>query len=201
MGHEGGLIISALIVIAVVLSRIKFDHSGKGYETYLIRKGRHYSIKINRVFHTVFKISLYFQETLRFTVMFGEGSWYGINDYGKNGYDHNKLYGLIHGWKVHKNSARIAWLPNVMLGRFDLYAYVYNDGVRLDKYLTTVNAFEEVKVVISQYQKERVSITIDGRLETFAMKGNKLKFKLFPYFGGDLKAPNDMKIYIKETKK
>lgn len=201
MGHEGGIIISALIVLAALASRIKFAKSGKGFETYLIRKGRHYSVRINRLIHTHFKISPYFNHTLRFIVTFGEGSWYGVNDYGNDGYDHNKLYGLNYGWKSHVNSVRVAWLPNVYLGKIDLYAYIYSNGVRLDKYLTTVNQFEEVKVLISHYGKDRVSVTINGKIETFMMSESKLKFKLFPYFGGNLKAPNDIKIYIKETKK
>ena len=114
----------------------------------------------------------------------------------------HKLFGISFGWH-HKNSARFGWKYNELSGRIIPSAYIYKNGVRY-----IYECFEEVnigqiytyKITTTDYNK--ISFTITRNLDnkiigTYDVELSELPrwgYKLYPYFGGDPKAPHKVKI-------
>jgi hypothetical protein len=161
-----------------------YDEVTEVWNTYTIEKGDHYSkgrfpgtIHGNRV---------------RFDAVFSSGTLQS-NVSG----DLNKLYGFIDAnSSVHRNSARFAWVSDG--ARINVYSYLYRDGVRTFKKIGEVLPEERHSYEIIAKDK-RYTFKLDTVTHTFnrfhhAERG--ARFRLFPYFGGDLPAPNTMQIRI-----
>lgn len=174
-----------------------------GYEAFVIKKNRHYSIRINRPFPSEFKFAIAPSRTLRFTTIFAEGCKYESENSDVTG-DINKLYGINFGINWHRDSVRIGWRYNANLKVIELYLYSYVNGKREFSHLVNVQTYEAIHITMFHVRKVNKVVvevkTEDGSWTTDAVKGIKdswIKFKLFPYFGGNMPAPNDMKILIK----
>jgi hypothetical protein len=158
------------------------------YTTYLIPAGSHY---VNNSTLKSVKTS-----EMKFAVKFDSSAIYTtlapINQS-----DINKLYGFSEGFNNQYNSARIGW--NWYLGKLNLYAYVYNKGVRTFRKITSVAIGAEhncsIKVWGTNYifTVNGISITLGRALKTVTASG----FQQYPYFGGDEVAPHNITILIR----
>ncbi|MEJ7671237.1 MAG: hypothetical protein WKF59_00560 [Chitinophagaceae bacterium] len=114
-----------------------------------------------------------------------------------NQYDINKLYGFSEGSNHQYNSARIGWAWNDNALR--LYAYAYNNGVRQSQEISTVTIGSEIScsIAVSGYfyvfTVNGVKITLPRAISTATASG----YQLYPYFGGDEVAPQNIYISIK----
>lgn len=158
------------------------------YTKYTIRKGEHYCDQ-----NTVKMIKV---SQMNFMVKFDNTAMYQTID-PVNQYDINKLYGFSEGNNHQYNSARIGWAWND--GALRLYAYAYNNGIRQSQEITTVAIGSEISCSISLsgynyiFTVNGVSVTLPRASSTSSTSG----YQLYPYFGGDEVAPNDINIWIK----
>jgi hypothetical protein len=111
----------------------------------------------------------------------------------------NKLYGFADNNRHHqKFSARFGW--NWVNGSLHLWAYTYNDGNRTYKDLGAVAIGSEISCTIVLLPSAYI-FGVNG-IETLmprtATTSTAIGYKLFPYFGGQEPAPQDITILIKE---
>jgi len=158
------------------------------YVLYTILQGQHSSDK------STFKSVKVTQ--MNFLAKFDNSAMYTtIADY--NQYDINKLYGFSEGFDHQYNSARIGWAWND--GALRLYAYAYNKGVRQSQEITTVTIGSEIScsIAVSGYTYvftvNSVKVTLPRANSTSTASG----YQLYPYFGGDEVAPQNIYISIK----
>ncbi len=112
--------------------------------------------------------------------------------------DINKLFGFSYG-NHHDNSARFGW--NCAGGGIALFGYCYVNGKRVEKFITIIETEKEHKLMISVSKEKYVFTVFTGkRMEQVVIskpkKVRKLGFELWPYFGGNQKAPHTMEIYM-----
>jgi len=151
-----------------------------------------------------YKLGLVTKDRLEFNVMFSDGTspdnWYEDRST-------HKLYGMAFGFDLHYRSIRLGW--QTMGGEMvKLYAYNYLDGKRYWTELCTIHCYENYRILmyresdemyeIRVYQGEGKTDLIGGTVVPMEKKYDGLRFKLFPYYGGKLTAPNEVRIYIKE---
>jgi hypothetical protein len=119
-------------------------------------------------------------------------------------YDLNKLTGIGFGFNHHRNSWRLAWVPDFTKPNvFKLYAYTYDPTYRGHKseYIGEIYSNTEYTCIVENL----------GNTYYFACKGVgnvdlpnetpdcKLQFEIFFYHGGDNTAPNDETCYSSIT--
>jgi hypothetical protein len=159
------------------------------YTTYLIRKGSNFCDPRTTKSVTV-------SGEMRFAARFDQSAVYTTID-PVNQYDINKLWGFSEGFNNQYNSARIGWAYND--GALRLYGYVYAKGVRYSKEITPVSIGSEIPCSIklngSSYilTANGVSVTLPRGTTTTKASG----LQQYPYFGGDEKAPQDIRIQVK----
>jgi len=113
-------------------------------------------------------------------------------------YDLNKLVGVSRGLRVHRDSVRLAWRPEFeRKNYFQIHAYVYDKGNRVSRYLTTVGAHEKITWEIMMSDGNYHIKVGDESLTIKKSKTRGWGFALYPYFGGDNKARQNMNIYLK----
>jgi hypothetical protein len=135
---------------------------------------------------------------LKFTVQFDSTAIY-TNVNPSNQLDINKLYGFADDDKQHHvSSARIGW--RWYSNKLELFGYVYNDSVRTTQLITQVPLKTNIPC----------SIKVDGARYVFSVNGTQATmprtakiptgkgYRLYPYFGGDEMAPQDISIRIRE---
>ena len=167
----------------------RFDNTVPQFVLYTIPAGQHSSDKA--VFKAV-KVT-----TMNFVAKFDNSAIYQ-SVIPENQYDINKLYGFSEGFNHQYNSARIGWAFND--GALRLYAYAYNKGVRQSQEITPVSIGTEVSCSISvsrylyTFTVNNVSVTLLRANSTSSASG----YQLYPYFGGDEVAPQNIYISIKQ---
>ena len=175
-----------LLILLSIFSCKKIDD--QGYKTYVIRKGSHRS---------TFGYKRTWDDVVKFSCIFDNSAKYETED-PVNQADINKLYGLSDcgdnhmnssirlGWRWYNDSLEIHWFRHVG-GQFSFGKIC---EVEIDVPFESEIIFEQDDYIIS----------VDGT--TVAVpRGCGLaynKYYLYPYFGGDEKAPHDIKIKIKE---
>lgn len=186
------------IAVAFVLTYLRHIRTEPGYDTYMIKKGKHYSIRNRSIISWKFGLA---KKTLRFEAIFSDGCDYEDNSNG----DINKLFGVSYNaTSNHKNSVRIGWKYNENLKIIELYTYAYIKGKRIINHLMNVKQYEPVFFTIFNVKKVvRISVSDEEKTERKidAVKDidtSWLRLKQYPYYGGDHKSPNDMKIFIRE---
>lgn len=165
---------------------------------YLIKKGNHYcSISIfERIAAIGWKVNKY---SVRF-VMNNNCWWAPPRNNDDN--DLNKLTGVSFGLNDHSNSVRFTWVPDFTTpGRIKIYGYTYDDKKSDPKfaylYITSVQVGQSCEGSIEKqgnqyvFKVNGVSISMDN-----LHPDPSLCFRLYPYFGGNNTAPQDMNIDI-----
>ncbi len=164
---------------------------------YLIKKGAHYcSVGLfERIGAIGWKIKKY---SIRFVLH--NACWWAPkrND---DDLDLNKLSGVSYGLNDHSNSVRLVWRPDFdNSGKIMIYGYTYDKlstGQHTSLYITTVQTGQTcdglIEVIGNQY-----SITVNGvnvKMDN-THPDPSMCFRLYPYFGGNNVAPQDMLIDI-----
>lgn len=135
---------------------------------------------------------------LAYRVKFDSSAIYQSSSAG-NQYDINKLFGFSDNKAPHHQySARFGWRWSDQA--LHIFAYTYNAGTRAFKEIGTVSVGVE-----NNYE-----ILVDGDEYIFSLNDKKVSmerasttpaakgYRLFPYFGGDEKAPHEIVIWMKE---
>jgi hypothetical protein len=156
-----------------------------------IKKGKHSS---------GFHFGLTFSKRVCFEAEFDSSCIYVLK--GNDKYDINKLYGLSTSYHHHKNSCRFGW--RCINGKdIEILAYTYVNSARMDsEVLGTVKPNEKFYASI-RIEKDKYVYNFNNEkiIEVDNTYGRKwwLKYRLYPYFGGNKVSPKDMKIKIKRV--
>lgn len=179
------------------------------YDCYTINKGSNYSYVNHDPLEVKLKFSPTLKSELRFNAIFGLGCNYDLGN--SDQADVNKLYGLQFGWSSQRASARVGWryVPSTKVegrrGLIELLLYVHDGRERIILPIANVALGEGFSCslfisgqsqVLAFFDCNTASIFKNYQLEH--VKPWRLKFRLFPYFGGNQVAPKLMKIFIKE---
>ncbi|WP_345162372.1 hypothetical protein [Nibribacter koreensis] len=155
---------------------------------YQITAGRH---------ETTNPLKTFTKSKIKFEVKFDSTAIYTTKD-PNNQADINKLYGMADcGAFHHVSSARFGW--RWYKGKLELHAYSYKDGKNTSTFITDID--------LNKSYVCELTLT-DGKY-TYQVKNNKVEherscsgqgqgYQLYPYFGGDEKAPHTINIKIKE---
>lgn len=112
--------------------------------------------------------------------------------------DINKLYGISDcGTHHHQNSARFGW--RWYNEKLEIHAYSYSNGKRYYSYITSVALNKEITYSLELKENEYVFNLQDTTIiMARSCSESTSSYKLFPYFGGDEKAPHDITILIED---
>lgn len=158
---------------------------------YLIKKGKHFSSGLHLGIH--FNKKIYDRK-----VSFNKECWWD-KPRNNDDYDINKLCGFSYGFHQN-NSLRIGWVPDFKnKNEIILFAYWYNDSSKHFKFITSVPIETEFDVEIV-CGKKKAYFRVNKKIVSIDYKKPKCKFgyNLYPYFGGNSTAPNDMHIRIRK---
>ncbi|MCE2833618.1 MAG: hypothetical protein LW694_04500 [Chitinophagaceae bacterium] len=186
---------SYLLVLSILFTscdKIGVNNAGEdGFVTYKILKGQQSASPSQYKYYS----SLMEQ---KFTVRFDSSAIYAtVNP--TNQLDINKLYGFADDDKQHHvSSARIGW--RWYANRLELFGYVYNDSVRTTQLITQVPLKTDIPCTI-KVDGNRYIFTANGTQATMnrtAKTSSGKGYRLYPFFGGDEMAPQDITIRIRE---
>jgi hypothetical protein len=157
---------------------------------YTIRQGEHYADQ------NTYQAAEY--DELKFIVRFDSTAVYQTKEV-NNQEDINKLYGFSDNSAQHQQfSARLGW--NWAREALRLYAYIYNNGERSSREITSIQIGTEyncsIKVSGGHYDFSVNNSIVEMPRSSTGTKA--VGYKLYPYFGGDEPAPHDINIWIKE---
>lgn len=137
-------------------------------------------------------------QEMNFSVRFDESAIYSTQ-FAENKVDVNKLYGFSdNGAQHHEFSARFGW--RYMDGKLTLHAYTYNNSVRSEKEITQIDIGKVYNCSI-KVQGNQYVFSVNGKtiaVPRASTTPNGKGYRLFPYFGGNEKAPHDIHIFIKD---
>ena len=195
----GIIFILILCMIIIYMTHVK---KNEGYEAFVINKNEHYSLRVNRTLPIKYKFVLC-SKSINFSAIFSDGCNYDTDSLGKDSLDVNKLYGISYGFDHRYRSIRIGWNYNSNLGVIQLFTYSYIQGQRKIQLLSRVKLYSEITISINWHKDGSIVQVRDfnrviGENTIVGVSKSWIQFKLFPYFGGNQKAPNDMKIFIKD---
>lgn len=160
---------------------------------FLIRTGEHYSTP--RLMETLKSGKLAFRAT------FDESARYQLADATLQE-SKNKLMGFSDCNSLHhENSARFAW--QWFNDRLEIYAYCYVDSTRVEQFVAPVNLNEENLYEIAATSDEYI-FYLNGEKKAAIRRtvrcDDGLNYILYPYFGGTMPAPHDVRIEIQMVK-
>ena len=165
----------------------------KGLKVYKIKKGKHRASGLN--------FGINFKKYKETWVNFTDSCWYEKEN--GDSEDLNKLFGFGTSLNHHKNSVRFAWKPDFEnKGVIEIYAYQYNGGERQFKHVTDVPVNKNILYTISldgltsefNIYNPDDEYGIHSVEMKYPLSNINVGFKLFPYFGGDNKSPQTMRI-------
>lgn len=165
--------------------------SGPKWENYVISQGQHYN--------NLRTFGFFPHDSLAFEVVFDSTAMYQTQSRA-NQADWNKLMGFSDCASLHQtNSVRVVWRYLPANGGLQLGEYYYTDGKRsfatLGNYqfndtipvkIYTSNGFYKVQAGSHSGSKKRACSNASGR------------YGLYPYFGGDETAPQDINMFIRQ---
>jgi hypothetical protein len=131
-------------------------------------------------------------------VKFDKSCLYDLGD-DPDQFDVNKLFGVSLGHH-HSNSARFGW--RAAGDKIELFYYVYSNKERIHKKIMTCDVGKSVELTIDikRDHYEFIAKKENGQKSKHIVErpkpvfSNLFIYKLFPYFGGNEKAPHDMRI-------
>lgn len=162
-----------------------------------IHKGKHRSIQS---WYPRFHIN---KKNIGYRGVFNSGYEYELGSVDQ--LDINKLFGISYGMH-HTNSARFGWRWNVEKKMIEILAYVYVDGIRVTEdaadlhiaYVLPCVSYEYNIEVTDKYYVFTINSSLFGepRVVRIQHNGNLTwwGYKLFPYFGGNEVAPQQVRI-------
>lgn len=164
---------------------------------YLIKKGNHESSIENSINPKGLRTLK--AETMSLTVRFDESARYSISK--KNQKDINKLFGFADCNSMHhENSARFGWNYNAQTDKVDIFTYVYQNTSRVYEQIGSMAIGESVDMSIS-LEGDQYVFWFGNETQTITRGTDCDKgvyYLLYPYFGGDEVAPQDIRVYITE---
>jgi len=151
-----------------------------------------------------FRFGLWWRRThFSWVVKFDESCRYNLGN--EDQLDVNKLVGIGYLWSHHKDSARFGWSYNLMADGIDLWAYCYVSGRREIKHICFCEIGKEYHIVLNAssicyhlHAYERYSTTCLGMVTIGHNHNKNLQYRLGLYFGGNQKAPHQMKVKIEK---
>jgi len=156
------------------------------------KKGKHYS---NNLLYKLFNF-FNFSKKQEYIVRFTDTCAYSLNEVDQT--DVNKLFGFSNGFFHHKDSVRFGW--NYLDDRIVLYAYIYQNGKKNSTYICRVELETENKLTIFVendsyiFQVEKLKTGLKSKLKVYKNKKFVFGYNLWPYFGGNNVAPQDISI-------
>jgi hypothetical protein len=175
------------LAILTLVSCTKIDENG--FKKYVIREGNHTSgYRWKTSYENKFNIEVIFNETAKYTTsdplnQFDVNKLWGVSDCG----NHHSDNSIRFGWRWLNDSLEILWYRRVA-GEFEFEP------------ITTVNLNETNRMHLS-INKNSYEMRVNGVIKTVSRPCSEdyKRYKLFPYFGGDEKAPHNITIRIKES--
>jgi hypothetical protein len=181
-------------MLLIVFGLTACEDSLEPTRTFIIKKGDHFSS--TRASETLES------SVLEFDAMFDNTAIYDLGNEALQS-NKNKLLGFSDCNSLHhENSARFAW--QWFNNHLEIYAYTYVNGERQEAFIGVVE--------INQLNRYRLSI-LDEYYVFELNNGEPLKmprgnvghngfyYKLWPYFGGSVTAPHDIRIVVKDVYK
>jgi hypothetical protein len=114
--------------------------------------------------------------------------------------DTNKLLGYSDCGSFHDtNSARFGW--RWVDGQLQIMAYWYVNGVRPEPIQVANVSINTINSYRIQFQSDKYIFTVNDTNKVEVPKTchyNGIRYKLYPYFGGDENAPHEIRIWIEE---
>lgn len=164
---------------------------------YRIPAGEHASVIINGSFGD--KLRSLKQDSFEFIARFDKSARYALGN--ENQDDINKLMGFSEANQNHQqNSIRFGWRYLEANDKVEILAYFYKNGQFGYERIAEVEIDQSVvyRIILSasNYYLEVDGIGLEIDRDVEQEKG--LYYLLYPYFGGNEKAPHDIDIYIKE---
>lgn len=154
---------------------------------YTIKKGGQYS-------NTPYQIV---GNKLEYQIKFDKTAIYKIDSV--NQYDINKLFGMSACNSLHhENSARFGW--RYVNGQLEIHAYIYDMFTRSSQVIDTIKIGVYNKYSITNTGTEYI-FTLNEKTYVHTKSNNcksKFNIALWPYFGGNVKAPHTMYFYFKK---
>jgi hypothetical protein len=166
-------------------------------KVYTIPKGKHHS---GYIFKPHIK-----KRFLEHQIRFDNTSTYFFSD--EDQYDINKLFGLSFGLH-HNNSIRFGWRSTGgYSNQVEILSYTYKDGKNIKDYeddllitFVDIDKFYTYRIFIDDYSYT-LTILDDNKIKgRKVIQHNNLPFwgyHLYPYFGGNKKAPHDINLHFK----
>jgi len=138
------------------------------------------------------------KDIVSFSVCFDSTAIYECVD-PVNQYDVNKLFGVSDGGLHIRNSARVGW--RWLDGNLELLAFTHLNGQFHFEKIRNVEIGKEYQCEISLGESYLFSCAGGGEVKSVEMErwepATGSRYYLWPYFGGDEKAPHDIFIKIK----
>jgi hypothetical protein len=138
-------------------------------------------------------------QTLTFKAKFDSSAIYKTVD-STNQFDTNKLYGFSDCGTFHQtNSARFGW--RWVNGNLEIMAYCYINGIRPEAVCVDTVALNAVNTYKLEFKSDRYIFSVNDSNRVEVLKScnySGLRYKLYPYFGGNEVAPHEIKIWIEE---
>jgi hypothetical protein len=166
--------------------------------TYLIKKGSHYATmslfeKIGAIGWNIKKLNIRF--------VFNPACWWAPPR-NADDLDQNKLAGIGFGTNHHNNSVRLTWVPDFEnRGMIKVSGYTYDERQADPKFAITfikTVRVEETHLASIECRDGSYVLTVDGVSVTMENRFSdpNLCFRLYPYFGGNNTAPQDMAVEL-----
>ncbi|MDB5255606.1 MAG: hypothetical protein JWM14_301 [Chitinophagaceae bacterium] len=136
---------------------------------------------------------------LKFKAKFDSSAIYTTID-PSNQDDTNKLLGLSDCGTLHQtNSARFGW--RWVNNQLEIMAYCYIGEIRPEPVRVAIVELNTVNTYSIAFKSDRYIFTVNDTNKVEVPKScdyNGLRYKLYPYFGGDEPAPHEINIWIEE---
>ncbi len=114
--------------------------------------------------------------------------------------DTNKLLGLSDCGNHHQtSSARFGW--RWVNNQLEIMSYCYIDGVRPEPVRVATVELNTVNSYSIAFKNDKYIFTVNDTSIVEVPKNcnyNSIRYKLYPYFGGDETAPHEIRIWIEE---
>jgi hypothetical protein len=165
--------------------------------TFRIHRGKHRA--------RPFRFGLWWRKkSFSWVVKFTESCRYDLQNEDQG--DTNKLIGIGYLPGHHKDSARFGWRYDAVTGNVELSAYCYVGGQREIKHVCFCEIEKWYYIELTSLEKwYQFFVFRHGELKHFGSAAvqhyhrKKFKYRLGTFFGGQARAPHDIKMEVKRS--